>query len=115
MKKLFSAAAMFIFSLILTGCAASSTSSVGVNCDYSQGKPLWELPLVCQGRQPYIVGSIPPRAIKNLNGAAIAPFAFFQPMVRRKSQNYLIRFEACLVFISLFTLLCDLVQNHSDN
>jgi len=50
MKKLFSAAAMFIFSLILTGCAASSTSSVGVNCDYSQGKPLWELPLVCQGR-----------------------------------------------------------------
>jgi hypothetical protein len=50
MKKLFSAAAMFIFFLILTGCASSSTSSVGVNCDYSQGKPLWDLPLVCQGR-----------------------------------------------------------------
>jgi hypothetical protein len=36
--------------LILGGCAASTTSPIGVNCDYSQGKPLWEMPVDCQGR-----------------------------------------------------------------
>jgi hypothetical protein len=50
MKKLFSSVTTFLFFLILTGCAASSTSPVGVNCDYSQEKPLWEMPVDCQGR-----------------------------------------------------------------
>jgi hypothetical protein len=50
MKKLFSLVTAFLFSLILTGCAASSTSPVGVNCNYSQEKPLWQMPLDCQGR-----------------------------------------------------------------
>lgn len=36
--------------LALGGCMASTTSPVGVNCDFSQGKPLWEMPLDCQGR-----------------------------------------------------------------
>ena len=34
---------------VLGGCLASTDTQVGVRCDYSQGKPLWELPLVCQG------------------------------------------------------------------
>ena len=50
MKKPFSSAATFLFILILTGCAANSTSPVGVNCDFSQEKPLWQMPLACQGR-----------------------------------------------------------------
>ena len=39
-----------LIALILSGCAASTYSPDGVNCDYSQGKPLWEMPLDCQGR-----------------------------------------------------------------
>ncbi|QWE08634.1 hypothetical protein [Polynucleobacter ibericus] len=50
MKKLFISVVTGLFILILTGCAASSTSPVGVNCDYRQEKPLWEMPLDCQGR-----------------------------------------------------------------
>jgi len=50
MKKLFSSIVAGLFFLILTGCAASSKSPIGINCDYSQNKPLWELPLDCQGR-----------------------------------------------------------------
>ncbi|QWD74236.1 hypothetical protein FD961_09270 [Polynucleobacter sp. TSB-Sco08W16] len=34
----------------LGGCLASTISPVGINCDFSQGKPLWEMPLACQGR-----------------------------------------------------------------
>ena len=34
----------------LSGCLASSTSPIGVNCNYGEGKPEWELPLACQGR-----------------------------------------------------------------
>lgn len=41
---------ILVFLLVLDGCAASTTSPIGVNCDYSQGKPLWEMPLDCQGR-----------------------------------------------------------------
>lgn len=36
--------------LCLSGCLASTTSPVGVNCDFSQEKPLWEMPVACQGR-----------------------------------------------------------------
>jgi hypothetical protein len=50
MKKLLSVAATFLCLLMLSACAAHSTSPIGVNCDYSQAKPFWELPLVCQGR-----------------------------------------------------------------
>jgi hypothetical protein len=47
-KKLLSA---FILTILLglSACAASSSSPVGVNCDYSQEKPLWEMNPDCQG------------------------------------------------------------------
>lgn len=38
-----------LMSTILSGCMASTASTVGVSCNYSQGKLLWELPLTCQG------------------------------------------------------------------
>ena len=50
MKKLVATFAVILFALALSGCLASTYSPVGVNCDYSQGKPLWEMPLDCQGR-----------------------------------------------------------------
>ena len=50
MKKLLLTITTTLFALTLVGCLASTTSPVGVNCDYSQGKPLWEMPLDCQGR-----------------------------------------------------------------
>ncbi len=49
MKRLFKTVSMILFSLALAACAASSTSSMGVNCNYTQDKPLWEMPLDCQG------------------------------------------------------------------
>ena len=36
--------------LILTGCLASTKSSVGVACDYRQEVPFNDMPLACQGR-----------------------------------------------------------------
>ncbi|OYY50465.1 MAG: hypothetical protein B7X83_03335 [Polynucleobacter sp. 17-46-58] len=39
-----------ITAIVLGGCQASSTSPDGVSCDFRQEKPLWEMPLVCQGR-----------------------------------------------------------------
>jgi hypothetical protein len=36
--------------LILTGCLASTNSSVGVACDYRQEVPMYDMPLACQGR-----------------------------------------------------------------
>jgi hypothetical protein len=50
MKKILqiSIASLIIFGL--AGCLASTSSPEGVNCNYSQGKPLWEMPLDCQGR-----------------------------------------------------------------
>ena len=36
--------------LILSACLASTTSPDGVNCDFSKEKPLWEMPVACQGR-----------------------------------------------------------------
>ena len=49
MKKILLAITAILFSLVLSGCLASTTSPDGVNCDYSQGKPLWEMPIDCQG------------------------------------------------------------------
>ena len=34
----------------LAGCLASPGPPVGITCDFSQGKALWEMPLACQGR-----------------------------------------------------------------
>ncbi len=50
MKKLLLTITATLVAMALSGCLASTTSPVGVNCDYSQGKPLWEMPLDCQGR-----------------------------------------------------------------
>ena len=50
MKKISQALTVALFALVLSGCLASTTSPDGVNCDYSQGKPMWEMPLACQGR-----------------------------------------------------------------
>lgn len=50
MKKLLLIITPTLFAMTLVGCLARTTSPVGVNCDYSQGKPLWEMPPDCQGR-----------------------------------------------------------------
>ncbi|WP_216178006.1 hypothetical protein [Polynucleobacter sp. AP-Feld-500C-C5] len=50
MKKFTGICFVILTSFALVGCLASTASPVGVNCDYSQGKPLWEMPLDCQGR-----------------------------------------------------------------
>ena len=50
MKNLLIAFGLALLTLALSGCLASTTSAVGVNCDYTQDKPLWEMPLACQGR-----------------------------------------------------------------
>jgi uncharacterized protein YcfL len=49
MKKLFSFVLLAIFLLVLGGCAASSTSSIGINCDDTKGLALDDMPLACQG------------------------------------------------------------------
>lgn len=48
MKKTFLTLTMTFFAITLSGCLASTTSPDGVNCNYSQGKPIWEMPLDCQ-------------------------------------------------------------------
>ena len=48
-KKLLITIASILFTLSLGGCLASTTSPDGVNCNYAQGKPMWEMPLDCQG------------------------------------------------------------------
>ena len=50
MRHLFTITLLTFVAIALSGCLASATSPDGVNCDYSQGKPLWEMPLVCQGK-----------------------------------------------------------------
>jgi hypothetical protein len=50
MKKWFTLAITALFCVSLTGCAASSTSPIGVNCNFSQGLAERDLPLACQGR-----------------------------------------------------------------
>ena len=49
MNKLIPALTLTLLTLALSGCLASTTSPDGVNCDFSQGKPMWEMPLDCQG------------------------------------------------------------------
>jgi hypothetical protein len=50
MKSFFITFGSALLVLALSGCLASTTSPEGVSCDYRQEKPLWEMPLVCQGR-----------------------------------------------------------------
>lgn len=50
MKKLTLTITSFLFAMTLGGCLASTYSPDGVNCNYSQGKPFWDLPVACQGR-----------------------------------------------------------------
>ena len=49
MKKSLLTITSTLVAMALTGCLASSTSPDGFNCNYSQGKPMWEMPLDCQG------------------------------------------------------------------
>ena len=49
MKNLLLTVASALFAMALSGCLASTTSPDGVNCNYAQGKPIWEMPLDCQG------------------------------------------------------------------
>lgn len=48
MKKLLPTLAATLLTLALGGCLASTYSPDGVNCDYSQGKPISDMPLDCQ-------------------------------------------------------------------
>jgi hypothetical protein len=48
MKKLLFTLVIVLPTLALGGCLASTYSPDGVNCNYSQEKPLWEMPLDCQ-------------------------------------------------------------------
>ena len=50
MKKLIHPLSIALFAMVLGGCAASSSSPIGVNCDFRQEKPLMDMPVVCQGR-----------------------------------------------------------------
>jgi hypothetical protein len=50
MKRLFDVFPMVLLTMVLGGCAASSTSPIGVNCDYRQEKPMMDMPVDCQGR-----------------------------------------------------------------
>jgi hypothetical protein len=49
MKKLLSTSFAAFLILALGGCLASTTSPVGVNCDFSQQLPLWEMNQACVG------------------------------------------------------------------
>ncbi len=49
MKKILYPICAILFALSLGGCAASSTSPKGVNCNFSQERPLGDMPLDCQG------------------------------------------------------------------
>ncbi len=50
MRHLLTITLLAFIATTLAGCLASTTSPDGVGCDFKQGKPLWEMPLVCQGR-----------------------------------------------------------------
>jgi len=49
MKKFFNVISAIFLILSLGGCLASTTSPIGVNCDFSKGKPLWEMNQDCYG------------------------------------------------------------------
>ncbi len=48
MKKILSLISLALLAAVLNGCMASSSSPVGVNCDFSKGIPLNNMPLACQ-------------------------------------------------------------------
>ena len=50
MKKTLSLISLVLLVATLNGCLASSSSPVGVNCNYSKELPISEMPLDCQGR-----------------------------------------------------------------
>jgi hypothetical protein len=50
MKQVFKLVTILSLLMTLGGCLASSTSPDGINCGPSEEKPVWERPLVCQGR-----------------------------------------------------------------
>jgi len=50
MKKILSLISLALLAAVLNGCMASSSSPVGVNCDFSKEKPISEMPVDCQGR-----------------------------------------------------------------
>jgi len=50
MKQVFRLVFTFSFLMTLVGCLASTTSPVGTSCGGSEEMPVWERPLVCQGR-----------------------------------------------------------------
>jgi len=49
MKKLFCTSFVVLSIVTLGGCLASTTSPVGVNCNFSQQLPLWEMNQACVG------------------------------------------------------------------
>ena len=50
MKNLLTITFMALLTLGLAGCLASTTSPIGLNCDYSKGVPIPDMPEDCQGR-----------------------------------------------------------------
>lgn len=50
MKQIYRLVCTFSFLMTLGGCLASTTSPVGISCGGSEEMPIWERPLVCQGR-----------------------------------------------------------------
>ena len=48
MNKLATIVLATMMILSLGGCLASTTSTVGPNCDFSKGIPLTNMPLACQ-------------------------------------------------------------------
>ena len=49
MKKLLTISSMVLLTLGLAGCLASTTSPIGLNCDYSKEIPIPDMPSACQG------------------------------------------------------------------
>lgn len=50
MKDIYRLVYAILLPVALSGCLASTSSPVGVNCGPSAEKPIWERPLDCQGR-----------------------------------------------------------------
>lgn len=50
MKFVLKGTSISVLIIALSGCMASSSSPDGINCGPSAELPIWERPLVCQGR-----------------------------------------------------------------
>ena len=48
MKQIYRLVCALSLLAALSGCLASTSSPVGVNCDFRQEKPLWEMPSDCE-------------------------------------------------------------------